>query len=83
MGGMVKGFGHLWDRILGRVTGTQLGGYQPSPPRDTGAPSTDTAANLQNQQDQLRNMQRGVLANIYAGNSAAGPTVATRQLLGS
>lgn len=49
---------------------------------DLTVPTTDTAYNLQMEQDQLRNKQRGVLANIYAGNNAPAPTVATKTLLG-
>ena len=49
---------------------------------DLTVPTTDTAYNLQMQQDQLRNKQRGVLSNIYAGNNAPTPNVATKTLLG-
>ncbi len=55
---------------------------EPAINTDTNAPTTDTSANLLSQQSQLRNMQRGVLSNIYAGGSAPNPSTGSRQLLG-
>lgn len=45
-------------------------------------PTTDTAAKAVAQQSQLQARQRGVLANIYAGNTANQPTVGVKTLLG-
>ena len=45
-------------------------------------PNVSTAANLAQQQNDLRDRQRGVLANIYAGNNAPPPTTATGTVLG-
>ena len=68
------------DQIIGRYPG--YGTTKRGPTGDMTVPSTDTASNLQSQEDQLRNKQRGVLSNIYAGNNASAPVVATKQLLG-
>jgi len=56
--------------------------YGEASPTPGSAPTSDTAANLSNQQAQLRNLQRGVLSNIYAGGNAPAPSVGTRTLLG-
>ena len=77
-------FGGLFRKFQDTVRGPPPAGtnYYGEAPPPLGGPSTDTAANLQNQQTQLRNLQRGVLTNIYAGNTAAPPNVATRTILG-
>jgi hypothetical protein len=51
----------------------------PGPPQ---APNISTAANLSQQQDDLRQRQRGVLSNIFAGPNAAPPLTATGTILG-
>ena len=51
----------------------------PGPPQ---APNVSTAGNLAQQQDDLRNRQRGVLSNIFAGNNAPPPVTATGTVLG-
>lgn len=77
-----KVFDPIQKGIMGDpATGQKFYG-RPAIFSDTGVPTTDTAANLASQQDQLRNMQRGVLSNIYAGNTATPPTTGTRTLLG-
>lgn len=45
-------------------------------------PTTDTASMAAAQQNQQLARQRGVLANIYAGNNPAAASVATKMLLG-
>jgi hypothetical protein len=68
---------------IGRNTGIQ--GYltkKPGPPAPPQAPNVSTAANLTQQQDDLRNRQRGVLSNIFAGSNAPPPTTATSTVLG-
>lgn len=45
-------------------------------------PNVNTASNLAQQQDDLRNRQRGVLSNIFAGNNAPPPVTATGTVLG-
>ena len=68
-------------RLIGRYPG--YGTDKAAAPDTTGVPTTDTSANLMSQEDQMRNRQRGVLANIYAGNNAGTPALGTKQLLGS
>lgn len=53
-----------------------------NPPGPPQAPNVSTAANLAQQQDDLRNKQRGVLSNIFAGSNAPPPTTATGTVLG-
>lgn len=68
---------------VGRATGIK--NYlvkKPGPPGPPQAPNVSTAANLAQQQDDLRNRQRGVLSNIFAGNTAPPPTTATGSVLG-
>jgi hypothetical protein len=68
---------------VGRSTGvTNALVRKENPPGPPQAPNVSTAANLTQQQDDLRNKQRGVLANIFAGNNAPPPTTATGTVLG-
>lgn len=69
--------------FVGRETGiSKYLTKKEGPPGPPQAPNVSTAANLAQQQDDLRNRQRGVLSNIYAGNNAPPPTVATGTVLG-
>lgn len=68
---------------IGRATGiTGALVRKENPPGPPQAPNVSTAANLAQQQDDLRNKQRGVLSNIFAGNNAPPPTTATGTVLG-
>ena len=62
--------------------GPILGSSPKAPPVPT-APTIDSAQVLAQQQSDLRARQRGVLANIYAGNNSPAPAVASKTLLGS
>ena len=53
-----------------------------NPPGPPQAPNISTAANLSQQQDDLRQRQRGVLSNIFAGKNAPPPVTATGTVLG-
>jgi hypothetical protein len=81
MSALMHTFGHQWDRIFGRVTGTQLGSYYKAPPNPAAPPTQDTAANAAIQQDTLMRLRRGVYGNIFAGNAAT-PQTSTKSNLG-
>lgn len=76
----VPGGRWLEDNIFGKPGGGRR--FYGEAPIPLGSPSTDTAANLQTQQDQLRNRQRGVMSNIFAGNSGPAPSTGSNTLLG-
>jgi len=69
--------------FVGRETGiTGALVKKEGPPGPPQAPNVSTAANLSQQQDDLRQRQRGVLSNIFAGNTAPPPVTATGTVLG-
>ncbi|MEA3108758.1 MAG: hypothetical protein QOI88_3363 [Gammaproteobacteria bacterium] len=65
----------------GAVAGL-FGNSRPVNPSLAKQPTTDTAANDSMQQQQQMARQKGVLATIFAGNSASAPTVKSNTLLG-
>ena len=78
---------HSWTDPAASATEKELGIQQyllkkEGPPGPPQAPNVSTAANLAQQQDDLRNRQRGVLSNIFAGNNAPPPVTASGTVLG-
>ena len=81
--GAAVGAGDPAGFFLARKNDLAYNYFKPKePPPVIAAPNVSTAANLAQQQDDLRNRQRGVLSNIFAGNNAPPPTVATGTVLG-
>ena len=78
MGNVVNWFAKAADRGGGKTLGFQIGSYAKKPPKIQ-TPTIDEAANAQNETDRL-SRRRGVLANIFAGNST--PSVSRKELLG-
>lgn len=87
MGGTVFGkiqqLGHKIDPLDRAVSSWAGLNFTPKPaPVVNAPPNISTAQNLVQQQDDLRARQRGVLSNIFAGNSASAPQVQSNTLLG-
>jgi hypothetical protein len=55
---------------------------KPAPITPGAPPNVSTAGNLAQEQNDLRNRQRGVLSNIFAGQNAPAPATATGTVLG-
>jgi len=68
--------------VLGRpAPGTNYYG-EAGPVQTQGVPQIDEAARNRQQLDRIKR-RRGVLANLYGGQSNSAPAIATPQLLGS
>lgn len=68
--------------VLGKpVAGTKYYG-EAGPVHTQGVPQVDEAARNRQQLDRLQ-QRRGVLANLFGGNSSAQPNTTTKALLGS
>lgn len=82
-----KGFGaHLLSGgllppVTSRSTSDALGITKPKVPKVPGTPTIDDARDMRQETDRVKK-RRGILSNIFAGNSAAPATVGTRSLLG-
>ena len=72
--------GGLLPPVTSRATSDALGLTKPEIPEVPGVPTIDDAKIQQQESDRIRK-RRGVLANVFAGNSAA-PSVGTKSLMG-
>ena len=81
--GKVQQLAHKVDPVDRNVSNWAGLNFKPkAAPAVNAPPNVGVASNLAQQQDDLRNRQRGVLSNIFAGNNAPAPTVATGTVLG-
>jgi hypothetical protein len=83
-----KGFGlHLLSGglippVTSRSTSDSLGITKPEVPKVPGEPTIDDARQNRQESDRIRK-RRGILANVYAGSTAAPATTGTRSLMGA
>lgn len=72
--------GGILPPVTSRATSDALGITKPEVPEVPGVPTLDQAMVERQESDRIRK-RRGVLANVFAGNSAA-PSVGTKTLMG-
>jgi len=83
MSGIVRSGANMFDRIFGHTLGVQIGSGNMGAPKGLPAPNMDDAQTGARQLQDLMRQRRGVLANIYAGDSGGTATTATKTALGT